>query len=91
MEEMKNDEQACQTKAELMEKLDEQKQINDDLRAEVTMLKKDKDYWYDAWRKEFGKTEAFEKRLKKMQHAIALLASTIGEIDITALAKEENV
>lgn len=84
MEEMKNNEQDCKTKAELM---DEIAAYKDEL-AEMT---KDKNYWCDAWRKEYNKTKAYEERLKKLQHTVALLASTIGEIDITALAKEENV
>lgn len=91
MEEIiKNESEPCKTKAELMEELGTQRQICDGLRAEIEVVRKDKNYWYDAWVKEYHKANTYEKRMKNMQHTIALLASTIGEIDITALTKEEQ-
>ena len=83
-------EQDCRTKAELMEEIEKLSQINDDLRAEKAEVLKDKNYWFDAWREEREKNVVYTKRLKNLQHATELLAGMVGEVDITALTKEEK-
>lgn len=87
----------CRTKAELMQEneslLCENETLQDakeKMKEQIAQLQNDKDYWLKAWNEEYRKNGVYVKRLKAMQHTIALLASTIGEIDITALTKEEN-
>lgn len=80
----------CRTKAEMeQELLSLQKQVND-LKVELTNITSDKNYWVKAWNDEYSKTKVYVKRLQTMQHTITLLAGMVGEIDITALTKEEQ-
>lgn len=76
-------EQDCRTKAELLEEIES-------LKNQLSEVKKDKSYWYENWSKQYDKNDVYVKRLKAMQHAIALLASMVGEVDITALTTEEK-
>lgn len=80
MEEMKNE---CRTKAEMEQEIES-------LRKQVEDLTSDKNYWLKVWNEEYAKNKVYVKRLQTMQHTIALLAGMVGEVDVTALTKEEK-
>lgn len=88
MEEKEREE--CRTNAELENEIESLKIQLESTKNEREEFRKAMSYWADVADVEKNKTSVYEKRLKAMQHTITMLAGMIGEVDVTALTKEEQ-
>lgn len=80
----------CRTKAEMENEIESLKIQLESTKNEREEFRKAMSYWADIADVERNKTSVYEKRLKAMQYTITILAGMIGEVDVTALTKEEQ-